>query len=72
MKKIYIIPTTALYTLASEGLMREFSTTDVTNQNSNDPNKDNGGPGVEDDNEGPSAKWFNPDWDFDPEWNFDE
>ena len=64
MKKIYVSPVTELYAIASEGILKELSTTDVDSTNNNDPNKGNGGPGVEDDDDGPAAKRFDFDWDL--------
>lgn len=65
MKKKYISPVTELYAIASEGILKELSTTDVDSTNNNDPNKGNNGPGVDDDdNDRPGAKRFDFDWDL--------
>lgn len=75
MKKIYISPVTELYAIASEGILKELSTTDVDSTNNNDPNKGNNGPGVEDDDNGPAAKRFDLDWDFEDltsDWDLNE
>ena len=75
MKDTYIFPITEVIVLDSEHLMKNLSTTNVTNQNSDDPNKDNNGPGVEDDDNGPAAKRFDFDWDFEgpsSDWDLNE
>ena len=75
MKDTYIFPITEVIVLDSEHLMKNLSTTNVTNQNSDDPNKGNNGPGVEDDNNGPAAKRFDLDWDFEDltsDWDLNE
>lgn len=75
MKKIYIFPITEVIVLDPEHLMKNLSTTDVNNQNSNDPNKDNNGPGVEEGGGGPAAKRFDLDWDFEgpsSDWDLNE
>lgn len=74
MKKIYISPVTELYAIASEGILK-LSTTDVDSTNNNDPNGNNGGPGVEEGGDGPAAKRFDLDWDFEDltsDWNVNE
>ncbi len=75
MKDKYIFPITEVIVLDSEHLMKNLSTTNVTNQNSDDPNKGNNGPGVDDDDTGPGAKRFDLDWDFEDltsDWDLNE
>ena len=76
MKKIYISPVTELYAIASEGILKELSTTDVDSTNNNDPNKKNDGPGVEEGGDGPAgAKRFDFDWDLvgpSSDWDLNE
>lgn len=75
MKDTYIFPITEVIVLDSEHLMKNLSTTDVDSTNNNDPNGNNGGPGVEEGGDGPAAKRFDLDWDFEDltsDWDLNE